>query len=179
MPLKVGRRPLKTHTVVDALRHQLPSVVRSAVPWPAMSCACGSGRSLAACCGPLLDGAAAPTAEALMRSRYTAHVLGRVDYLIDTWDSSGIDREAIARWARDSTWLGLEILHAATDAVEFRARYRDAAGVEQVHHERSRFRLRDGRWCYVDGVQVPAQRTASAGRNDPCPCGSGKKFKRC
>jgi SEC-C motif-containing protein len=115
-----------------------------------------------------------------MRSRYSAHVLGRIDYLVDTWDAPDADREAIARWAHESTWLGLEIVHAGEDVVEFRARYRDPRGVEHVHHERSRFRRRDGRWCYVDGVQVPAQRTAAnVGRNDPCPCGSGKKYKRC
>jgi SEC-C motif-containing protein len=129
-----------------------------------MSCPCGSGLTLAGCCGPLLEGAPAPTAEALMRSRYTAHVLGQVDYLIATWDTPAADRAAIAKWAGESTWLGLEIVRASEDRVEFRARYRDAAGVTHVHHERSRFRRRDGRWLYVDGSAVPATSGHRKGR---------------
>lgn len=113
-----------------------------------------------------------------MRSRYTAHVVGDVEYLMSTWDTPA-DRGAVETWARESEWLGLEIVRAEESVVEFRARYRDAAGVERVHHERSRFRRRDGRWVYVDGVAVPAARGASVGRNDPCPCGSGKKHKKC
>jgi SEC-C motif-containing protein len=125
-------------------------------------------------------GAPAETAEALMRSRYAAHVLGEIDYLIETWDARGVDREAVARWARESEWLGLEIVATARGGpqdrdgvVEFRARFRDGAGALHVHHERSRFRRRDGRWVYADGEVV------KPGRNDPCPCGSGKKHKRC
>ncbi|HEX9100668.1 MAG TPA: YchJ family protein [Polyangia bacterium] len=157
-----------------------------------MSCPCGSGLPLLACCGPLLDGvAAAPTAEALMRSRYTAHVLARIDYLLDTHDPStraGVDRAAVERWARESTWLGLTIVArerggAGDDdgVVEFQAAHR-VGGARVVHHERSRFARRQGRWTYVDGdVVKPAavRRAATPGRNDPCPCGSGKKYKRC
>jgi SEC-C motif-containing protein len=157
-----------------------------------MSCPCGGGLPLDRCCGPILDGAAAaPTAEALMRSRYSAHVLARIDYLVDTYDPatrSGVDRASIARWARESTWLGLTIVACerggADDdegVVEFRAAYR-AGGAELVHHERSRFRRQKGRWLYVDGDLVKpaaARRAATPGRNDPCPCKSGKKYKRC
>ena len=126
-----------------------------------------------------------------MRSRYTAHVLARIDYLIDTHDPktrATLDRSAIDRWARDSQWLGLEIVTTthgtATDEtgiVEFRATYR-AATTQTVHHERSRFRRLDGRWFYTDGDIVkdaPTRRSTDIGRNDPCPCGSGKKYKRC
>jgi SEC-C motif-containing protein len=144
-----------------------------------MTCPCGSGAPHERCCGPWLDGAAAPTAEALMRSRYSAHVLGRIDYLMATWDAPDADAAAVEKWARESEWLGLEIVSAAESTVEFRARYRDKAGVEHVHHERSRFRRREGRWVYVDGAAVPAARAAAPGRNDPCPCGSGKKYKKC
>src|SRR5690242_10325326 len=148
-------------------------------------CPCGSGAALAACCGPLLDGAPAATAEALMRSRYTAHVLHRIDYIIETHDAAtrgALDRGAIERWARESEWLGLRIVarEAGGDAdtrgvVEFQATYR-SRGAPLVHHERSRFVRREGRWFYVDGDAVkpaPARRAASVGRNDPCPCGSG------
>ena len=126
-----------------------------------------------------------------MRSRYTAHVRADVDYLIATYDPSTRNTSSRAdteRWARESTWLGLEVL--ATErggvrdedgVVEFRARYR-AGDTTLEHHERSRFRRRQGRWFYVDGDAVkpaPAARTNDVGRNDPCPCGSGKKYKKC
>ncbi len=160
-----------------------------------MSCPCGSKRPYEQCCGPLLDGRAhAATAEALMRSRYTAFVRGAADYLVDTYDASTRDpreRDAIEKWSRESTWLGLEIV--ATErggegddegVVEFRAKYRQGGPGQavRVHHERSRFRRREGRWYYLDGEGVkaqPAAKAPSVGRNDPCPCGSGKKYKKC
>jgi SEC-C motif-containing protein len=154
-------------------------------------CPCGSGKPLAACCGPILDGAPAPTAEALMRSRYSAYVTGNIDHIVATHDApkqDEVDRDATKKWAEESEWLGLEIVATEKGGadddegmVEFRAKYK-AQGNVITHHERSRFRKKDGRWLYVDGVQVkppPVRAVATAGRNDPCPCGSGKKFKRC
>ena len=103
-----------------------------------MTCPCGSGRPLDQCCGPIVDGAPAATAEALMRSRYTAHVLGRIDYILETRDPSkrsDAERAAVERWVRDSTWLGLTILArerggAGDDdgIVEFEAAYCTSAG---------------------------------------------------
>ncbi|HXU74070.1 MAG TPA: YchJ family protein [Polyangia bacterium] len=158
-----------------------------------MSCLCGSSLPLEHCCGPLLDGAeAAATAEALMRSRYSAHVLARVDYIVATHDPQtrgAVDPAAVERWARQSEWLGLAIVAREAGGpdddrgvVEFRATYRARDGAVIVHHERSRFRRRDGRWFYCDGDTVkppPARAGATVGRNDPCPCGSGQKYKRC
>jgi SEC-C motif-containing protein len=156
-----------------------------------MSCPCGTGRPFEACCGPYLAGALPPTAEALMRSRYTAYARGEVDYVFGSHDPAtrkDIDEAAVAKWSRESQWLGLEV--RATErggvdddegTVEFVARWRDNAG-EQRHHERSLFRRVDGRWFYVDGQMVkgaPAVREERPGRNDPCPCGSGKKYKKC
>jgi SEC-C motif-containing protein len=155
-----------------------------------MACPCGSGDDLDRCCGRLLDGEPAPTALALMRSRYTAYVRGAIDYLIETHDESTrgpLDRSAIAAWSRETEWLGLEILATqrggATDdegIVEFIARGR-TRGAPFAQRERSRFRRRDGRWYYVDGVASAAPRrvTAVVGRNEPCPCGSGKTYKHC
>ncbi|MEI7606897.1 MAG: YchJ family protein [Rhodospirillaceae bacterium] len=154
-------------------------------------CPCGSGRMLAACCGPYLSGAAAaPTAEALMRSRYSAFVAGNVDYIENTLlpETRGdFDRKHIADWAANSQWLGLEV--CSTEAggegddegkVEFIARFA-FKGAQHAHHEMSRFVRRDGRWWYLDGDMVaPRPRTvAKIGRNDPCSCGSGKKYKKC
>jgi SEC-C motif-containing protein len=153
-------------------------------------CPCGSGEPLAGCCGPLLDGVPAATAVALMRSRYTAYVRGAIDYLIDSHDASTrgeVDRAGIARWSRQTEWLGLAIVETVRGGegdddgiVEFVARGR-SQGQPFEHRERSQFRRRDGRWYYVDGTQIrqPARATPQVGRNDPCPCGSGMKYKRC
>lgn len=125
-----------------------------------------------------------------MRSRYTAYVRGAVDYLIDTHDASTrevADRDGIAAWSSQTEWIGLEILNTERGGaehddgiVEFIARGR-TKGVPFAQRERSRFRRVDGRWYYVDGTtgRTPVRVTASIGRNDACPCGSGQKYKRC
>ena len=156
------------------------------------SCPCGSGRALSTCCGLYLERHAdAPTAEALMRSRYTAFVLRNAGYLLDTWDPA--QRPRRLEFEKDPTeWLGLEILRTEAGGesdvdgrVEFIARFRGpGASNEQSLHELSRFRKVAGRWLYVDGDtragRAPTVRAAQApGRNDPCPCGSGQKYKRC
>jgi SEC-C motif-containing protein len=154
------------------------------------ACPCGSGVAEAACCGPIIAGSPAPTAVALMRSRYAAYVRGAIDHVVGTHDAATrgmLDVEAAATWSRETQWLGLEILATErggtedeTGIVEFVARG-VTRGVPFAQRERSTFRRVDGRWYYVDGkaVREPVQRVASAGRNDPCPCGSGRKFKRC
>jgi SEC-C motif-containing protein len=156
-------------------------------------CPCGSGASLNGCCKPFIDGTAkAPTAEALMRSRYTAYALQDIDYLESTLHGAELrdfDKDATAKWARDSTWLGLEIVNTSAGSsddkdgtVEFKARY-ERDGVVQEHHEVSLFRKVDGRWLYSGGKEVgPVQFKREApktGRNEPCPCGSGRKYKKC
>ena len=159
------------------------------------TCPCSSGKDYDACCGPIIEGKPAATAEALMRSRYTAYARGAVDHIMSTYApkaASGVDRESTEKWSRESVWLGLEVLATekggeADDegTVEFVARYRQGVeGPEQVHHERARFvrGAKDRRWLYADGKTVtpPLVRTeAKTGRNEPCPCGSGKKFKKC
>lgn len=158
---------------------------------PATSpCPCGSGRAEAACCAPVLAGAPAPTALALMRSRYTAYVRGAIDHVVATHDATtraGFDVEAATRWSKDTTWLGLDIVATELGGedddvgiVEFVARG-VTRGAAFAQHERSSFRRVDGRWFYVDGaiVRAPARKVVTAGRNDPCPCGSGAKYKRC
>jgi SEC-C motif-containing protein len=147
-----------------------------------MPCPCGSGADEAACCGRYHAGERAPTAEALMRSRYTAYVRGAIDYLVATHDPrtrGTVDVAAIAAWSRDTIWRGLEIVATErggtgdeTGSVEFIASG-TTRGAPFRQHERSRFRRVDGAWLYVDG------KVGAPGRNDPCPCGSGLKFKRC
>jgi SEC-C motif domain protein len=123
-------------------------------------CPCGSGKPEAQCCGPYLAGAPAPTALALMRSRYTAYVRGAIDYLVDTHDEStrvGLDRKAIAKWSKQTLWLGLEIVATERGGksdddgiVEFIARG-STLGKPFAQRERSRFRRVDGRWFYLSG----------------------------
>ena len=146
-----------------------------------MPCPCGSGAAFGLCCGPFLDRTAdPPTVEALMRSRYTAFCLKAAGYLMDTWDPAR--RPRTLDFGNDDTrWQGLRILSVREAAdqgeVSFEARFRQGE-TEGVLREDSRFRRRDGRWFYVDG-SFPGSEAAAPGRNAPCPCGSGRKFKRC
>ena len=101
-------------------------------------------------------GVPAPTALALMRSRYTAYVRGEIDYLADT-QRAPLDRPGASQWSRDTLWMGLEIVQTEaggedddTGVVEFVARG-VTAGKPFAMRERSRFEKVDGRWLYVDG----------------------------
>lgn len=146
-------------------------------------CPCGSTLALADCCGRLHAGALPDSAEMLMRSRYSAYVRGLIDYLVATTlpaQQAALDRAAMAEWSAQSQWLGLQVEEhrplggtPPRAQVTFTARWRDAGG-EQAHRERSDFVCLDGRWYFID----PTVRLTQ-GRNDPCPCGSGAKFKKC
>jgi SEC-C motif-containing protein len=155
---------------------------------PATPCPCQSGLSFDLCCGPLLAGGPAPTALALMRSRYTAYARGDGVHLLRSLapeHRAGFDPVEMQAGAAQTEWLGLEIVDTVdggptddTGIVEFVARFRQQGRIAALR-ERSRFR-RDGGsgWVYVDGdVTMPPAK--KPGRNDPCPCGSGKKFKAC
>jgi SEC-C motif domain protein len=125
------------------------------------SCPCGSGLPLHDCCGRYLEDRAAPdTAEQLMRSRYTAYVLGAEDYLRRTWHASTRPAERIVD-DTPVTWLGLDVRRVdtaldATATVEFVARYRVHGRAARLH-EISRFVREAGRWYYVDGKFVCAR----------------------
>lgn len=127
-------------------------------------CPCGrlgarqKSLAFAQCCGPYLDDFAAtpaPDAQSLMRSRYSAFVLERADYLLATWHAS--TRPAALEFAPGTKWLGLEVRsHRLLDAdhaeVEFVARCREAGRATRLH-ERSRFVCEGGRWFYLNGDQ--------------------------
>ncbi|MDH2444785.1 YchJ family metal-binding protein [Amnibacterium sp. CER49] len=120
-------------------------------------CPCGSREPFAACCGPLLDGAPAPTAERLMRSRYTAFALGRTAHLLRTWDPA--TRPASLELEPGVVWRGLRVVDTwaggpddDAGVVEFRAAYRDADGAALLA-ERSRFVRRGNDW-YVGPAEV-------------------------
>jgi len=158
-----------------------------------VSCPCGNSLSLDECCGRFISGGELPeTAEQLMRSRYSAYTIQNIDYILSTHQENPddqVDRESTEKWAAESEWVGLEVVESVAGGagddegiVEFIARYR-LQGTDAAHHERARFGRADGRWQYVDGEMVkpkPVVRdTPKVGRNEPCPCGSGKKYKRC
>ncbi|QQO09686.1 YchJ family protein [Breznakiella homolactica] len=155
-------------------------------------CPCGSGRAYTECCGPYITGAQkAPTAEALMRSRYSAYAEHEINYILNTCTSSGerdIDEKQTRDWSEKSEWLGLEI-HSVIKGgpgddegtVEFTASYM-TNGLKDRHHERARFTKTNGEWLYSDGDIIPetiVRQGPKVGRNEPCPCGSGKKYKHC
>lgn len=160
------------------------------------SCPCGSSQDYSACCEPIHNNhSLAKTPEQLMRSRYSAHVKGLVDYVVDTYHPScnaDQQRQEISE-SIDSDWCGLEVTttEAGKDSnegfVTFKA-YFNQDGQQYCLEERSRFVRENELWYYIDGT-FPSDETDSrlnqpinqlkVGRNDPCICGSGKKFKKC
>ncbi|GHV52331.1 hypothetical protein FACS1894206_00910 [Deltaproteobacteria bacterium] len=156
-------------------------------------CPCGSGLELAACCEPIVHGAkSAPTAEALMRARYTAHALREFVFLETSLHSStreSVDSKKLNQLADVVAWTGMEIhgtegggADDTTGRVSFTAKY-SVNGVEQTMREDASFVREEGEWRYLEGL-VEGHTTyhrdsPKIGRNDLCPCGSGKKYKKC
>ncbi|ARS42997.1 preprotein translocase subunit SecA [Sphingobacteriaceae bacterium GW460-11-11-14-LB5] len=120
-----------------------------------MNCPCGSGTSFKNCCQPYhLKAKVAPTAAALMRSRYAAFVVADDGYLYNTTHPSkrkGHSKSAYLSSAKNTKWLKLEIVFSDFDVVEFKAYYLNKKFQTEIFHEKSNFRLEDGKWYYVDG----------------------------
>lgn len=151
--------------------------------------------SYEACCQPILDKKKkAPTAEALMRSRYSAYVVKNIDFIDETQvqvANEVYNKEEALKWAESSDWMGLEIVKTqkgeendSTGIVEFVAHYKDkASGTDLRHHETSTFTKSEGEWKFksgqIHGAEPVRRLEPKIGRNDPCSCGSGKKFKKC
>ena len=155
-------------------------------------CFCGSGKTPAECCEPIIKGETyARTPEELMRARYSAHCQRNYTFLVDSTHPDrrdGVSEEEISQWASHVDWTGLEV-HSATPGqtedqgnVSFTASF-TIKDTPQELREDAEFARVDGKWLYVDGHvhgQEPYTReTPRVGRNEPCPCGSGKKFKKC
>lgn len=123
------------------------------------NCYCGSAFTYAACCAPVISGIhPATSAEQLMRSRYSAYAVAAIDYLIATTHPSkraGLSKKEVEKWAKSNSWLRLEIVHASTFIVEFKAYFSNRQSPFQVHHERSTFAFEGGKWYYVDGTFNP------------------------
>jgi len=156
-------------------------------------CPCQSGSDFTKCCEPYLIKAKKPeTAEQLMRARYTAFTKVNMDFIENTHDPKTrktIDMDDNRDWAENTKWLGLEILNTKDGGsddqkgmVEFIAKF-DSGDGEVKHHELSEFTKHNGQWFFTDSTNPSAKtyvRTeAKIGRNDPCLCGSGKKYKKC
>jgi SEC-C motif-containing protein len=144
------------------------------------NCPCNSGKSYKECCESFLSGGQIPqTPEALMRSRYTAYFQGNMDYVANTMKGPaavGFNKEDAGQWSTQIKWHGLKVIKSKQDnnqgTVEFIARYALNGNIDIIY-EISEFSLENGKWYYIDGV------TPKLGRNDICPCGSQKKYKKC
>ena len=156
-------------------------------------CPCKSGKQFGECCGPILAGTAkAETAEQLMRARYSSYVTGKVEFLKTSATKAvqaEFDEKSSRAWSAAAKWHGLEIIRTekgqrddTTGVVEFRALY-TANGEFCNHHEVSTFVKEEDGWKFEDGGLVGetpiVREEPKIGRNDPCPCGSGKKYKKC
>jgi SEC-C motif-containing protein len=155
------------------------------------NCYCGSAATYAKCCKPIIGGKqAAETAEQLMRARYSAYVGAQMDFVFETTHPDhrqGYDHAGTKEWAESSEWLGLEIVATRKGGpedeqgeVEFIARFNEK-GVPREHHENAQFRKDNGKWYFTDGAMVKPKPIIvnKIGRNDPCTCGSGLKYKKC
>lgn len=159
-----------------------------------MKCPCDSGETYKTCCEPFIKGEKeAATAEQMMRSRYSAYTQVEMDYIERTHDPKTrdeTDMDANREWAESTKWTGLEILETKQGGVDdevgtvtFKAKFETEEGIQE-HQELSLFQKHEGKWYFVDSSdptkKEPITRSEpKVGRNDPCPCGSGKKYKKC
>lgn len=157
-------------------------------------CPCGSGLEYTACCEPYITlQKQAETAEKMLRSRFTAHVVNNIDYIMSTVHpdkQEGHDAASIKEWCENTKWKDLEIIEQEKGQegddvgyIEFKAQFTTANGAKDEHHEKSEFKKIDGKWYFYEGTypkpQTYVRETPKVGRNEPCPCGSGKKYKKC
>lgn len=144
-------------------------------------CPCGSSQPYTVCCGPYIEQATLPkTPEQLMRSRYTAFTQGNAEYIGNTMRNQALkqyDANATREWALSLKWDRLEILcappvpdHTLTGVVHFIAHYFEHDEPQEIE-EWSEFTQIQGQWYYTSTLKM--------GRNDPCLCDSGKKYKKC
>ena len=150
-------------------------------------CHCGKQLSFEDCCQMIInDLSLAKTAEQVMRARYSAYVTCEIDFLHDSLHPDNRDEfdfDSTQQWAESSNWHSLNIigLKAGTEqdktgSVDFIAHYTDADKVDRRHCERSQFKRVENSWFFCDGQTIAPEKI---GRNDPCVCGSGKKYKKC
>lgn len=151
-----------------------------------MKCPCGSALEFSTCCEPIINSQNdASSPEALMRSRYSAYATNNVNYIFDTYALSTQKLQSIAEisaWANSTKWLKLTINDTSDDStyptVSFTAYYLNGNDYCSMS-ECSRFVKENGKWKYLDGEVTEHQDIKTIKRNDPCPCQSTKKYKKC
>ena len=156
-------------------------------------CSCDTKKPYSACCEPVIKGEKIPaSAVDLMRARYTAYVRHEIDFIMDSLSPArkkDTDRKATEEWSQQTEWVGLQIiatekggLNDDTGQVEFIAKFREKEEAKE-HHELASFLKLKGTWYFEDGKPPPNKPVRlegpKIGRNDPCHCGSGKKYKKC
>jgi len=144
-----------------------------------MLCPCGSEKTYEKCCKQYIeDGKKVHNVEVLMRSRYTAFVLKNAKYILETNYAQEVNDKEVKLLEREFDtveWLQLYVIDSTQNEVEFKAYFRDFDEKLHVLHEHSHFVFEDGKWYYRDGVIFKSK----IERNEPCPCGSGEKYKKC
>ncbi|MBQ4835304.1 YchJ family protein [Pseudoalteromonas luteoviolacea] len=148
-------------------------------------CFCGNTQAFEQCCKPFIKGQSIPhQSEQLMRSRYSAYCTKECEYILNTYASKTRSEhtvEDILMFAQQVKFVHLDVIETDQDDqyqyVEFKASYLEGVQLS-VLHERSRFVKENGAWLYLDGALYPEE-SKKVSRNDPCPCLSGKKFKKC
>jgi len=154
-------------------------------------CPCGSGAPYSECCEQIISGKqTADTAEQLMRARYSAYVLAKMDFIFESTHPDhreGYDHAGTKEWAETAEWQGLEIINTkkggvddSLGEVEFIASFVEK-GDKREHHEAGQFKRKDGHWYFTEGQMVRQKplTVTKVGRNDQCTCGSGLKYKKC
>ena len=156
-------------------------------------CPCASGKTFGQCCGPILNGEhKAETAWDLMRARYSAYAVGDGKFLFASCGPevrAEFDEKTTRDWSKSAQWQGLDIIATEKGGkddeegeVSFVAHYA-ANGQKCEHREHATFRKIDGERrvidCVIESNEPYRREEPKIGRNDPCPCGSGKKYKKC
>ena len=147
-----------------------------------MNCPCQSGKNYDLCCGRFISHqTVAENAQQLMRSRFSAYALNKLDYLVESWHQDY--RPEYLQIDPGIKWLGLDIINYATQGDDATVEFEALLLVDQkvdAMHEKSQFVREQGRWLYATGeMMLPLTKPFEPGRNTNCPCGSGLKFKRC
>lgn len=153
-------------------------------------CPCGSQKTYEQCCEVFIEKKRVPqTPEQLMRSRYTAYSLAKIDYIKNTMKGkplAGFNELEAKKWALRVSWIGLKVIQSYQETpeksyVEFSAHFIEDNQLKIIH-ELSEFHQENNIWFYVDGTnqELPSKNNKQKiARNSPCPCDSGKKFKNC
>jgi SEC-C motif domain protein len=152
-------------------------------------CFCCSNKDYQDCCQPFIDSKTLPkTPEQLMRSRYSAFAQKNIDYIFSTMTSLALDsadKQSTVKWLENCTWQKLEVLSATEPKnnkgeVQFIAHFEENGEAKTIH-EHSFFEYINDKWLYVGATHSNHKPITvdKVGRNEPCPCGSGKKYKKC